>query len=264
VMGILNVTPDSFYDGGRYKGRAAAVDYALKMVDDGVDVIDVGGESTRPGSLRVSVEEELSRVIPVIRAIVRKSRIPVSIDTMKSEVAEEAIKSGASIVNDVSGLKHDRKMAFVVSALGAGVIIMHMRGTPEDMQVRPRYKDVVREMIKDLKISLKIARSAGVAENKIMIDPGIGFGKTFSHNLDILNRLEEFKELKKPICIGTSRKSFIGKALDIKDPSGRLIGTIATCVVAIMKGADLIRVHDVKEAVKASIMTDIILRAGEK
>jgi len=261
-MGILNVTPDSFSDGGHFPGKAKAVRRALEMIHLGADIIDVGGESTRPGAGSVSAREELARVIPVVSAISKKTRVPISIDTMKAEVAEEAIRAGAVIVNDVSGLKFDRDMATVVARRGVSVIIMHMRGTPANMQFEPRYKDVVKEIMGDLKLSLDIARIAGVADERIMIDPGVGFGKTFEHNLEILNRLEEFKKLKRPICIGTSRKSFIGKALGIKDPEERLIGTIATCVIAIMKGAGLIRVHDVKEAAQAVRMTDLVLRSG--
>jgi len=262
VMGVLNVTPDSFSDGGRFFDKTKAVKRALTIVREGADIIDIGGESTRPGSGGISAKRELARVIPVISAVSKKTRIPISIDTMKAEVAEEAIRAGAAIVNDVSGLKYDKNMASVVARHGASLIIMHMKGTPGDMQLRPRYKDVVKDIIGDLKISLKMAESAGVADQKIIIDPGIGFGKTFEHNLEILNRLEEFIELKRPICIGASRKSFIGKALGIKDPGGRLIGTIAASVIAIMKGASLIRVHDVKEAVQAARMADSILRSG--
>ncbi|MCX5677614.1 MAG: dihydropteroate synthase [Candidatus Omnitrophica bacterium] len=262
VMGVLNVTPDSFSDGGSFFDKTKAVKRALAIAREGADIIDIGGESTRPGARGISAREELARVIPVILAVSKKTRIPISIDTMKAEVAEEAIRAGATIVNDVSGLKYDKDMASVVAKYGASVIIMHMKGTPRNMQLRPRYKDTVKDIVKDLKISIKMAKEVGVAGDKIIIDPGIGFGKTFEHNLEILNRLEEFTELKRPICVGTSRKSFIGKALGIKDPGGRLIGTIAASVIAIMKGASLIRVHDVKEAAQAALMTDSILRSG--
>ena len=262
VMGVLNVTPDSFSDGGRFFDKTKAVKRALTIVREGADIIDIGGESTRPGAGGISAKKELARVIPVISAVSKKTRIPISIDTMKAEVAEEAIRAGATIVNDVSGLKYDKDMASVVARYGARLIIMHMKGTPRDMQLRPCYKDIVKDIIRDLKISIKMAEGAGVADQKIIIDPGIGFGKTFEHNLEILNRLEEFIELKRPICIGTSRKSFIGQALGVKDPGGRLIGTIAASVIAIMKGASLIRVHDVKEAVQAARMADSILRSG--
>lgn len=262
-MGVLNVTPDSFSDGGSFLNKDRAVKHALAMARDGADIIDVGGESTRPGASQVSIKEELRRVIPVIRAIAKKTKVPISIDTRKSEVAEEAIRAGASIVNDVSGLKHDPKMAAVVARYGVTLIVMHMKGTPENMQRSPRYKDVVKDIIKDLKVSIKLARAAGVKSEKIIIDPGIGFGKTLGHNLEIIGRLGEFKALKLPICVGTSRKSFIGKALGLKRPADRLAGTIATSVAAIINGADIIRVHDVSQMVQAARMTDILIKAGK-
>ena len=262
VMGILNVTPDSFSDGGRFFDSKKAVRHSLTMVDDGADVIDVGGESTRPGSRGISAGEELRRVIPVIKVLAKRSRVPISIDTMKSEVAEEAIRAGATILNDVSGLKHDNKMASVAAKHDVSLIIMHMRGTPGNMQLSPRYRDAVRDIISDLRLAISKAVKAGVDRRKIVIDPGIGFGKTLRHNLEILNRLEEFKELKAPMCIGTSRKSFIGRVLGVEDPGERIIGTVATCVIALMKGARLIRVHEVKEALQAVRMTESVLKSG--
>ncbi|MBU1038204.1 MAG: dihydropteroate synthase [Candidatus Omnitrophica bacterium] len=262
VMGILNVTPDSFSDGGRFFDSKKAVRHSLAMVNDGADIIDVGGESTRPGSRGISAGEELRRVIPVIKALAKRSRIPISIDTMKSEVADEAIRAGATIVNDVSGLKYDNKMASVAAKHDVSLIIMHMRGTPRNMQLSPRYRDTVRDIISDLRLAISKAVKAGVDSRKIVIDPGIGFGKTLRHNLEILNRLEEFKELKAPICIGTSRKSFIGRVLGVEDPGERIIGTVATCVIALMKGARLIRVHEVKEALQAVRMTESVLKSG--
>ncbi len=260
VMGVLNVTPDSFSDGGRFFDRKKAIGHALEMASDGADLIDVGGESTRPNSREVSVEEELERVIPVIGHISKRIKISISVDTRKSKVAEEAIKAGAQIVNDVSGLNHDPKMGRTVAKYGARLIVMHMRGEPRTMQVKPTYKDLIGEIIASLRKSIAVAKRAGVDEDKIIIDPGIGFGKTVEHNLEILRRLDEFKVLKKPLCIGTSRKSFIGKVLEVPDPDFRLAGTLATCVIAIMKGANIIRVHDVKEAAEASRMADSILR----
>lgn len=264
VMGILNVTPDSFSDGGRFFDKAAAVKHALAMVTDGADIIDIGGESTRPGADELSAGEELARVVPVILAIAKRTGTPISIDTRKAKVAEEAIRAGACIVNDVSGLRRDKNMASVAARYGVPLIIMHMKGTPKDMQAQARYKDVVKDIVKDLSLSINKARAAGVKDNDIIVDPGIGFGKTFKHNIEILNRLDEFKVLKLPICIGTSRKSFIGKALGLKDPSQRLSGTIATCVMAIIKGANIIRVHDVKEAAQAARITDIVLKTGNR
>lgn len=261
-MGVLNVTPDSFSDGGSFFDKDRAVRRALEMARDGADIIDVGGESTRPGADEVSAEEEISRVIPVIRAISKKTDTPISVDTRKAEVAEAAIRSGARIINDVSGLRYDRDMASLAAKTGTLLIIMHMRLMPKNMQVRPRYNDVIGDITKELKLSIKTAEAAGVNDGNIVIDPGIGFGKTFEHNLTILKRLGEFKVLKLPICIGTSRKSFIGKALGLKVPGERLIGTIATSVIAIINGANIIRVHDVKEAVQAAQITDAVARAG--
>ncbi len=262
IMGVLNITPDSFSDGGLYLDKEKAVEYALDMVRDGADIIDVGGESARPFAKDISVEEELNRVLPVIEAIRKKISTPVSIDTRKSLVAERSLKAGVKIVNDVSGLKNDPDMAPIVAKYNAELIIMHTKGTPQDMQIDPTYKNLIEEIIKSLRESLNIARRAGVDKDKIIIDPGIGFGKRLKHNLEILNRLDEFKGLGQPICVGTSRKSFIGKVLGLPNLEDRLAGTIATCVVAIMKGANILRVHDVKEVAKAARITDSILRAG--
>jgi len=261
IMGILNVTPDSFSDGGRFFDRGKAIEHALAMVRDGADVIDVGGESTRPGAEGVSEREELDRVIPVIKELRQKTGIVLSVDTRRSNVAQEAVEAGAQIVNDVSGLGYDKDMAAVVADSGAALIVMHMKGTPKDMQSSPGYVDCIGEVMAGLRKSVQIARDAGVKEEKIIIDPGIGFGKMFEHNLQILNRLDEFHAIGRPICVGTSRKAFIGKALGIDDPGQRLSGTIATCVLAIIKGANLLRVHDVRQVRQAAQITDSILRA---
>lgn len=263
IMGVLNVTPDSFYDKGRFFDKKKAIKHALDIRRDGADIIDVGGESTRPGAEDISVKEELGRVIPVIRAIAQKLRIPISIDTRKAEVAEEALKAGASIVNDVSALTYDPEMAAVIAKYGAGVILMHMKGEPKNMQTRAIYSDVVKEIISKLKKSIKISKKSGIRADKIIIDPGIGFGKTVEHNIEILRRLDEFKALGYPVCIGTSRKSFIGKILSSDDPGDRLSGTLATCAIAIMKGARILRVHDVKEAVRLARVTDRIINTGK-
>ena len=262
IMGVLNVTPDSFFDGGKYYDKRKAVDHAVRMTLDGADIIDVGGESTRPGARDISIEEELSRVIPVIEALAKKIDIPISVDTRKAKVAEAALKAGAAIINDVSGLKYDPGMALSAAKYGATVIMMHMKGEPRNMQRSPRYNNVIAEIKKSLCQSLEIAREAGIAEDNMIIDPGVGFGKTVSHNLEILNRLDEFRSLGKLICVGTSQKSFIGKILDHKSSDDRLAGTIATCVIAITKGADILRVHDVKEAAEAAAITGAILKAG--
>ena len=259
VMGVLNVTPDSFSDGGAFFNKKDAVSRGLKMLAEGACIIDVGGESTRPGAREVPVAEELDRVIPVIERLTKKTKELISIDTRKSQVAEEALKAGARIVNDVSGLHFDSRMAEVIARRKADVIIMHSKGTPRTMQLSPSYKDIVRDIIRSLKSSIAIARKAGVAEASIIIDPGIGFGKTVEHNLEILNRLDEFGCLGKPICIGTSRKSFIAKVLGGEAGEDRLAGTLATSVIAIMKGARIIRVHDVKEMSRAARMADGIL-----
>lgn len=259
-MGILNVTPDSFSDGGKFLDKAAAVRRGLEMARDGADIIDVGGESTRPGACDITLDEELKRVIPVIEALSAKIDIPISIDTRKAMVADLAIKAGAAIINDVSGLKNDPGMASIAAKNNAELILMHMKGTPRNMQKRPRYKSLVNDIISDLKKAIRLAKRAGVDENKIMIDPGIGFGKTAEHNLEILNRLGEFKKLGRPICVGTSRKSFIGKISKKDDPADRLIGTIASSVIAIVNGADIIRVHDVREAYEAAMVTSSVLK----
>lgn len=261
-MGIVNVTPDSFSDGGRYFDKDAAIRRALQMVRDGADIIDIGGESTRPGAKPVDTARELVRVIPVIRALAKKITVPISIDTRKSEVADAALAAGASIVNDISALYHDPHMAEVVARRRAYLILMHMQGTPESMQRKPHYKDVVRDIIKDLKCSVAYAMKSGITRDKIIIDPGIGFGKTYHHNIEILRRLDEFKALRLPICIGTSRKSFIGKALGVLNPADRLQGTVATSVFARIKGANILRVHDVKEVAQAILMTNKILAKG--
>ncbi|MBI5124149.1 MAG: dihydropteroate synthase [Candidatus Omnitrophica bacterium] len=259
IMGILNVTPDSFSDGGYFFDKKIAVRHALQMARDSADIIDVGGESTRPGAEAVIVQDELDRVIPVIEELAKKIDKPISIDTRKSEVAKAAVRAGASIINDVSGLRNDPELASVAAKSGAKLIIMHMQGTPADMQKNPTYRNLIKEIKESLKESAEIAIRAGVAKEDIVIDPGIGFGKTVEHNLRILASLDEFKELGYPICIGTSRKSFIGKILDCSDASERLAGTLATCVIAIMKGANILRVHDVKEARQAAAITDAVL-----
>lgn len=260
IMGVLNVTPDSFFDKGRFFDKKKAINHALKMTRDGADIIDVGGESTRPGAKEVSVDEELDRVIPVIAALAKRIKNPISIDTRKARVARFALEAGSRIINDVSALRHDPLMAGVAASSKAAVILMHMKGIPETMQSASRYKNIIKEISTYLKESIKIALKAGVKKEDIIIDPGIGFGKTLSHNLEILRCLKIFKSLGYPVCIGTSRKSFIGKILGSENPEDRLAGTIATSTIAVMNGANLIRVHDVKEAVHASRVADSIKR----
>ena len=244
-MGVLNVTPDSFYDKGKFFDQKKAVKHAIDMDRDGADIIDVGGESTRPGASDVSVDEELRRVVPVIRAISKKVKAAVSVDTRKAKVADAALKAGASIVNDVSALRGDPCMAGVVAKHRAEIILVHMKGRPKDMQADPKYIDVVKDVAGSLKGSIDLAKKAGIKDNKIIIDPGIGFGKTVEHNLEILQTLRRFKKLGYPLCVGASRKSFIGKILGSKDPEDRLAGSLATAAVAAMNGANIIRTHDV-------------------
>ena len=246
IMGILNVTPDSFSDGGKFFDTSKAVEHALQMEKDGADFIDVGGESTKPGSEPVSEEEELRRVIPVIEAIKDKVKVPISIDSYKATVVDKAIIAGATWANDVSGLR-DEEMMKVVAKHNVPVVCMHMQGDPKTMQDKPHYEDVVTDIISDFKKVKEKAESFGVKE--ILFDPGIGFGKTVEHNLTILKRLEEFKVLGK-IVIGPSRKSFIGK-LTGAEVDGRLGGTLGAVVISMLNGVDIIRVHDVKEAKQA-------------
>ena len=259
VMGVLNVTPDSFYDKGRFFDQKKAVKHAIEMERDGADIIDVGGESTRPGALDVSLEEEMRRVIPVISAISKKIKTAISIDTRKAGVADAALKAGASIVNDISALKEDPRMAGVVAKHRAGIILMHMKGRPKDMQDSPEYADVVKDITKSLKESIDIAEEAGVEDDKIIIDPGIGFGKTVEHNLEILRDIRIFKKLGYPLCIGVSRKSFIGKILGSKDPEDRLAGSLAAAVAAVIGGANIIRTHDVGSTRQALKIADGII-----
>ncbi len=247
LMGIINVTPDSFSDGGMFFKKNHAIKHAFKLVEDGADIIDIGGESTRPGAETISTEEELKRTIPVIEVLSERINIPISIDTYKSIVALKAIGAGATIINDISGLRFDREMANVVARFGVPVIIMHLKGTPKNMQKDPIYDDLFGGIKGYLKESISIAREAGVNEDMIIIDPGIGFGKTFDHNLQIIKDLHILKELKKPILIGTSRKAFIGNILGDVPTEERLMGTAATIAASILNGANIVRVHDVKE-----------------
>ncbi len=275
IMGIVNLTPDSFSADGLYQSSAISyprrrrvrlrrklsankiIEYVQKLVDDGADIIDIGGESSRPGAKPVSIKEEIKRTIPVIRKLSRKIKVPLSIDTYKPEVAEQALDNGAVIVNDITGLKNP-KMAKIVAKYKAAVVIMHMHGKPSTMQKNPGYESLMEEIILYLDQAIKRAEAAGIDSEKIIIDPGIGFGKTLEHNLEILKRLKEFKTLGRPIMIGTSRKSFIGKILNV-EPQGRIFGTVSSCVLAVQNGASILRVHDVKPVSQALKITDAIL-----
>lgn len=245
-MGILNITPDSFYDGGRYFNPDAAVRRGFQIAQEGADILDVGGVSTRPGSEPIPPEEELKRVLPVIQQLKEKLAIPISVDTYRSSVAKEALNAGANIVNDVSGLKLDSQMASVVAQSQAGVVVMHMRGTPETMQQDTHYDSLLEEISADLERSVEQAQHSGISKDKILIDPGIGlsFGKDALQNLEILRRLEFFERIGCPILVGPSRKSFIGKVLQ-KESRDRLWGTLASVASAFYHGAAVIRVHDV-------------------
>lgn len=257
IMGVLNVTPDSFSDGARYTDPRQAAEEALRMADNGADIIDIGGESSRPGSRPVRACEEIDRVMPVIEALAGKIKVPLSVDTCKSEVARAALSGGVSIVNDIKALKGDGGMAGVIAEFGAGAVLMHMKGSPEDMQEDPRYDDLMEEVSGYLEESINIAEDAGVDPGNIIVDPGIGFGKTLEHNLILLRNLRELKSLGKPVLVGTSRKSFIG-SITGKDVTGRAFGTAASVAVAIMNGADIIRVHDVGQMRDVARVVDAI------
>lgn len=260
IMGVLNLTPDSFYDGGRYTTLERALARAEQMIAEGADILDIGGESTRPGADPVPLEEEIRRTLPVIEAIAARYDIALSIDTTKSEVARLALQAGAHIVNDISGMRFDPRMPEVVAEAGALAILMHIKGTPKTMQQNPTYEDVVREVRDTLAQHAERAQQAGIPKERIWLDPGIGFGKTLEHNLQLLRRLPDLKSLGYPVLVGTSRKSFIGLILGGLPPEERLEGTLATLALAIAWGADAVRVHDVKEAFRAVKVADALVR----
>jgi dihydropteroate synthase len=259
-MGILNCTPDSFYPGSRLVGVDQAVQRAQTMIQAGADILDVGGESTRPGSDPVEAAEEIKRVVPVIERIRERSDVLISIDTRKVEVAEKALSAGADLVNDVSALRGGRLLAECVAERDVPVILMHMRGEPKTMQENPRYGDVIAEITDELSGSINFARSCGIREDRIIIDPGIGFGKRLQDNLAILRNLRSLRALGNPLLIGLSRKSFIGMVLG-KPVDQRLIGTVAANMLALMNGADILRVHDVAEAVDTVKMFEAVRRS---
>ena len=258
-MGILNVTPDSFSDGGRFTKVSIAVDHALKMVDDGAHIIDIGGESTRPGSLPVSEYDECERILPIIESIKKiDSKITISVDTYKASVAKKAIEAGADIVNDISGLTFDLDMLPLLSRKDIPIIIMHINGKPKTMQKNPTYTDLINDIISFLRRQSDFALKGGIKKNHIILDPGIGFGKTFEHNFTLLRRIDKICNLGYPVMIGPSRKAFIGDVLDLP-PNDRIEGTIATVVAGIMNGARIVRVHDVKEVKRAVKITEKII-----
>ncbi|MGE0369726.1 MAG: dihydropteroate synthase [Candidatus Dadabacteria bacterium] len=257
IMGVLNVTPDSFHDGGKYTSTDAALRRAETMAGEGADIIDIGGESTRPGSEGVSVEEELARVVPVIREIRKRLDTPLSIDTTKALVARAALAEGASIVNDISGLKFGTGLAEAAAEFGAAMILMHTSSRPRDMQEKTEYESLIDDILESLRESMRKASAAGVREENIIIDPGFGFGKTAAQNLTLLKELARFRGLGRPILIGTSHKSFIGAVAE--GPSGgRLEGTAATVAIGIMNGASIVRVHDVGHMKKIALMADAV------
>jgi dihydropteroate synthase len=261
VMGILNVTPDSFSDGGRFTQVESAVAQGAAMARDGAAIVDIGGESTRPGSDRVEAAEELARVLPVIERLRAETPAVLSIDTYKADVARQALDAGAALVNDVSALRMDPDMAGVVADAGCPVVLMHMQGEPKTMQTDPHYDDVVDDVRAFLETRMAFAVDAGIAEEQILLDPGIGFGKTVAHNLTLLRELGRLKELGRPLVLGASRKRFLGAILGA-EPGGRLIGTVATTVTGLLQGADIVRVHDVRENFEA-LRVVIALRETE-
>lgn len=255
IMGILNVTPDSFSDGGKWNDLERAKDHVARMIDEGADIIDVGGESTRPGHIQITVQEEIDRVLPYIKMIKENFDVPVSIDSYKSQVVEAALKAGADMVNDIWGLKYDRRVAELIAEYGVACCLMHNREKAE-------YQDFAAEILSDMEETLAIAREAGIRDQQIILDPGVGFGKTYEHNLIAINRLEELCGLGYPVLLATSRKSVIGTALDLPVDQ-RVEGTAATSVIGVMKGAAFVRVHDIKENYRAIQMTRAILREGK-
>ncbi len=261
LMGILNVTPDSFSDGGQYLAKNSAVNHALKMINDGADIIDIGGESTKPFSKPVSLDEELSRVIPVIEALRKETDVCISIDTTKSEVAHQALGMGASIINDVSAMEFDKKMVDIALKYDCPIVLMHMKGVPKNMQENPQYSSLISEIISYLKARVDFAVSKGINRNKIIIDPGIGFGKSVEDNFEIINNLNHFTELGFPVMLGASRKSFIGIALDVPE-NKRIEGSLAANIIGLQKGISIFRIHDVDQNRKAIAIAKKILNSN--
>ena len=260
VVGVLNVTPDSFSDGGQHFDPARAVEHALRMESDGADIVEVGGESTRPGAPRLSANEELARVSPVLKELCKRLRVPIAVDTYKSEVARVALDFGATIINDVSALRFDARVAEEAARCAALLVLMHMRGEPRTMQKIEPSPDIFGEIEADFDTAIREAESRGLQRERIMLDPGIGFGKTLEQNLSILNHLQRFEKFGMPLMIGTSRKSFIGR-LTGRTESDRVFGTAASVALAIARGAHMVRVHDVKEMSEVARITDAILAA---
>ena len=253
-MGVLNVTPDSFSDGGQYPCVNSAVQQGLLMQQEGAAILDIGGESTRPGSVPISAEEELERVVPVIEGLRRETDLPLSIDTSKSVVAREAIAAGANFINDISGLSFDSEMSAVAADTGVGLFLMHTSGRPEVMQQHVKYQNLLSDVIASLRQSVDRALMAGVDRSRLAVDPGIGFGKSVLGNLDLLQHLNELHQLDCPVLLGTSRKSFLGKILNQDDPQERLFGTLATVATGVAQGVQIYRVHDVRPARETALV----------
>ncbi len=260
LMGVLNVTPDSFSDGGLFHQPEAAIAQARTLIAAGVDILDVGGQSTRPNAIEISLDEELERVLPLIQAVRQESDIAISIDTTRAAVAQAAIAAGADIVNDISGATYDAEMLPMVAKLEVPIVLMHIRGTPQTMQQLTAYDDLIQDILMFLKARIAAAIAGGIDRSRIAIDPGIGFAKTYAQNLEILRRLPEFHALGYPLLVGASRKSFIGHILNQPDPQQRVWGTAAACCAAIAGKADLLRVHDVKEMKDVCRVADALLR----
>ena len=266
IMGILNVTPDSFYAGGRYPDAQLAVERAFELEQAGADILDIGGESTRPGADPISAEEEIARVLPVLESLQGKLRVPISLDTQKVIVAEAGLRAGVEIINDVSGLRSDPHLADLVNRRGAALVLMHMRGSPRSMHKGPFARNVLRDVVQGLRASIAIARRAGIPESKLLLDPGIGFGKNYRQNFEVLARLPQLARVGYPIVVGPSRKMFIGWALggkgQIWPAEKREWGTAAAVTTAIVNGAHIVRVHDVSEMAQAARIADLVLSAA--
>jgi dihydropteroate synthase len=260
LMGVLNVTPDSFSDGGEFNNTFTALAQAQAMVAAGADIIDVGGQSTRPGAEQITLAEELDRVLTVLRVLREKIAVPISVDTTRATVAKASIEVGADIINDISGGTFDSAMLPTVASLDVPIVLMHTRGTPQTMQQMTNYQDVMPEIISFLAKQIAIATATGINQNKIIIDPGIGFAKNYEQNLEIFRRLHSLKALNCPILVGASRKSFIGRILNQPEPKARVWGTAAASCAAIFHGADILRVHDVKEIREVSLVADALFR----
>ncbi len=259
IMGIINITPDSFSGDGCLKKKHNTIAMAKKMIRNGADILDIGGESSRPGAHSISSQEEIKRIIPTVTALAKSTKTPISVDTYKTTVAMRALDAGATIINTIKGTNPSKSLLKMVKKYKAAIVLMHMRGIPTTMQKKISYKNVIKEIISSLHLSIKNCLDVGIPSNQIIIDPGIGFGKTVEHNFEIINHLEIFQKLKKPILLGVSRKSFIGEVLN-KNVADRLIGTVASVCAGIMHGAHIVRVHDITPIKEAATMTDAIVR----